>query len=91
LWINPAAGNSAQDNHLLTPPLPLQWDGEEKWTKGKPHGLRLTQFNKSIKEILLLVLILIIIMMIMITMNMQKTLYTIHFFSQSNNRFAATA
>jgi len=38
---------------LLTHPSPsLQQDGEEKWTKGKTHGLRQNQFNKATKEII---------------------------------------
>jgi len=50
LWFNPAAGNSAPDSLSLTPPLCPQRDGEKKWTKGKTHGLRARQFNKTTKE-----------------------------------------
>jgi len=33
LEFNPAAGNQASDSRSLTPPLPLQWGGEEKMDK----------------------------------------------------------
>jgi len=47
LWFNPAAVNKVLDSRSLTPPLPSQGDGEEKWTKGETHGLRQRQFNTT--------------------------------------------
>jgi len=73
---------------LVTPPLPPQQDGEEKWTKGKTHGLRYRQFNKATKEILLLLLLIIIILIII---NMQNKLYIIQFFSPPDDQSAAVA
>ena len=39
-WFNLAARNYVPDRCLPTPPLPPQWDGEEKGTKGETYGLR---------------------------------------------------
>jgi len=40
LQFNLVAGNQALGSGSLTPPLPPQQDGEEKWTKAETHGLR---------------------------------------------------
>jgi len=60
--------------------FPPQWDGQEKQTKGKTHGLKERQSNRTTKKIQTLVVILQKIMIIIkIIMSMQNKLYTIQF------------